>query len=78
MIENWWESHDLTKIDLSNNEIPDIPDEIASQEVSVNGFEADIFSHIVRPTPQFELKCSDHSAKWSVQSSKLEVPGHSE
>ena len=34
LIENWWESCDLTKIDLSNNEIPEVPDEIASQEVS--------------------------------------------
>ena len=29
--ENWWDGYDLTKIDLSNNEIPDIPDEISQQ-----------------------------------------------
>jgi hypothetical protein len=32
IIENWWESFDLTKIDLSNNEIPEVPDDIATQE----------------------------------------------
>ncbi len=29
---NWWEGHDLTKIDLSNNDIPEIPEQIATQE----------------------------------------------
>jgi hypothetical protein len=32
--ENFWESYDLSKIDLSNNQIVSIPDEIASQAVS--------------------------------------------
>ncbi len=32
VIENWWEGMPLTKIDMSNNEIPSVPDEIASQE----------------------------------------------
>ena len=26
--ENWWDGYDLTKVDLSNNLIPEIPDEI--------------------------------------------------
>ena len=32
MIENWWEGVPLTKVDLSNNEIPSVPEEIATQE----------------------------------------------
>ena len=35
LIENFWEAYDLTKLDLSNNEIPSIPEEIATQEVSI-------------------------------------------
>eukprot|EP00347_Sterkiella_histriomuscorum_P009848 403339641 len=30
--ENWWDTFDLQKIDLSNNEIPEIPEEISAQE----------------------------------------------
>ena len=30
--ESWWDGYDLTKIDLSNNEIPVIPDEISQQQ----------------------------------------------
>jgi|LauGreDrversion4_2_1035121.scaffolds.fasta_scaffold204179_3 hypothetical protein len=30
VLENWWEGMPLTKIDLTNNEIPAIPEEIAS------------------------------------------------
>ena len=30
VLENWWEGMPLTKIDLTNNEIPSIPEEIAS------------------------------------------------
>jgi Leucine-rich repeat (LRR) protein len=26
--ENWWEAAELQKLDLSNNKIPDIPEEI--------------------------------------------------
>ena len=37
LIENFWEAYDLTKLDLSNNEIPSIPEEIATQEVSIAG-----------------------------------------
>jgi len=29
--DNWWESYELSKLDLSNNEIPEIPEEIATQ-----------------------------------------------
>ena len=32
VIENWWEGVPLTKVDLSNNEIPSVPEEIATQE----------------------------------------------
>ena len=31
---NWWESFDLQKIDISNNQIALIPEEIAAQSVS--------------------------------------------
>ena len=34
LIENFWEAYDLTKVDLSNNEIDSIPEEIVNQEVS--------------------------------------------
>ena len=34
LIENFWEAYELSKVDLSNNEIPSIPEEIANQEVS--------------------------------------------
>jgi len=27
--ENWWDGYDLTKIDLTNNEIPSIPEDLA-------------------------------------------------
>jgi hypothetical protein len=30
VIENWWEGVPLGKIDLSNNEIPSIPEEVAT------------------------------------------------
>jgi hypothetical protein len=30
VIENWWEGCPLTKIDLSNNEIPSVPEEVAT------------------------------------------------
>ena len=30
--ENWWDGYDLTKIDVSNNEISEIPEELAKQE----------------------------------------------
>jgi len=29
--ENWWDGYDLTKVDVSNNEIPAIPEEIGQQ-----------------------------------------------
>jgi len=32
---NWFEGFELTKVDLSNNQIESIPDEIALQEVSL-------------------------------------------
>lgn len=32
IIDNWWESYELTKIDLSNNQIKTIPKEINTQE----------------------------------------------
>jgi leucine-rich repeat protein SHOC2 len=32
IIENWWEGMPLTKIDLSNNEIPTVPEEISIHE----------------------------------------------
>ena len=35
LIENFWEAYDLTKVDLSNNEIESIPEEIVNQEVGV-------------------------------------------
>ena len=35
LIENFWEAYDLTKVDLSNNEIENIPEEIVNQEVGV-------------------------------------------
>ena len=38
LIENWWEAYQLSKMDLSNNQIPEIPEEIAKQEVSVKRF----------------------------------------
>jgi len=31
IIENWWEGNDITKLDLSNNEIPDVPEQIGEQ-----------------------------------------------
>ena len=34
LTENWWDSFELTKIDISNNEIESIPEEIGQQEVS--------------------------------------------
>lgn len=33
--DNWWEAAELQKLDLSNNKIPDIPIEIANQQVSL-------------------------------------------
>jgi hypothetical protein len=30
VIENWWEGVPLQKIDMSNNEIPSVPEEIAT------------------------------------------------
>jgi len=30
--ENWWDGNDLTKIDVSNNEIPEVPEELSKQE----------------------------------------------
>ena len=36
LIDNFWEAFDLTKVDLSNNEIDQIPEEIGNAEVSVN------------------------------------------
>ena len=35
LIENWWEANPLIKVDLSNNEIDSIPEELATQEVSI-------------------------------------------
>ena len=35
LIENWWEANPLVKVDLSNNEIDSIPEELATQEVSI-------------------------------------------
>jgi hypothetical protein len=35
VIDNWWESCDLSKVDLSNNEIPEVPEEFGTQEVSI-------------------------------------------
>ena len=32
VIDNWWESFDLTKLDISNNQIPSIPEELVQQE----------------------------------------------
>ena len=32
--ENWWDGSELTKIDVSNNEIPEIPEELVKSEVS--------------------------------------------
>ncbi len=32
IVDNWWEAFDLGKIDLSNNEIPSIPEEFAEQK----------------------------------------------
>lgn len=29
--ENWWDGYDLTKVDVSNNEIPAIPEELGQQ-----------------------------------------------
>ena len=34
LIDNFWEAYELTKVDMSNNEIDSIPEEIANQEVS--------------------------------------------
>ena len=34
LLENFWEAYDLTKVDLSKNEIESIPEEIANVEVS--------------------------------------------
>ena len=33
--ENWWDGYDLTKVDVSNNEIPFIPEELGQQQVSI-------------------------------------------
>jgi hypothetical protein len=30
LIENFWEAYELSKVDLSNNEIPSVPEEIAN------------------------------------------------
>jgi hypothetical protein len=30
--ENWWDGYDLTKVDLSNNLITEIPEEIGLQQ----------------------------------------------
>ena len=30
LIDNWWDGNELTKIDLSNNQIETIPDDIGS------------------------------------------------
>ena len=35
LIENWWEANPLVKVDLSNNEIDSIPEDLATQEVSI-------------------------------------------
>jgi hypothetical protein len=29
--ENWWDGYDLIKVDISNNLIPEIPEEIGEQ-----------------------------------------------
>jgi Leucine-rich repeat (LRR) protein len=35
ILENWWDGNDISKIDLSNNEIPSIPEQIGTQEFIV-------------------------------------------
>lgn len=30
--ENWWESYELNKLDMSNNQLTSIPKELATQE----------------------------------------------
>ena len=34
--ENWWDGYDLTKVDVSNNEIPDVPNDLGRQDFIQN------------------------------------------
>ena len=55
VIENWWEGMPLTKIDLTNNEIPSIPEEIATQE-EIGWFNISNNKLQSLPTALFSLK----------------------
>ena len=79
LIDNFWEAHDLTKIDLSNNEIESIPEDIVNQEVSsfpsvsltcMPRRALDDFEH------QLEHQQADLDTKRSLRSATIEVPGH--
>ena len=57
LIENWWESYELIKLDMSNNKLTSIPKELATQEqlqhINLNSNELDripgeIFSLIIK------------------------------
>ena len=49
--DNWWESFGLVKIDLSNNAIPDLPEEMAEHNaVSIN------LTGLGSPTLEFSIQ----------------------
>ena len=48
--ENWWDGYDLTKVDVSNNEIPSIPEDLGQQQVSFTEIIIFDFCFPVHPT----------------------------
>lgn len=57
ILDNWWESYELTKLDMSNNKLKSLPKELATQEqlqhINLNSNELDripgeIFSLIIK------------------------------
>ena len=55
VVDNWWQGFDLTKIDLSNNEIPEIPDGIG-ENIMVQHFNFNQNCLIALPAAIFTLE----------------------
>jgi len=69
--DNWWEAAELQKLDLSNNKIPDIPIEIANQQVSLI-----LLNFMQGPSPpQLESERNHSYTERAVDPEKSEVPG---